>query len=241
MELPAIRGKRVAVGAWAVLALLLVAQGCAGPRPDNPLVALRAQLNEKPEYAVLLGDMKEERGLFSSRYLHRYQIVSEGQEETLPWMEVPKEVYTRYESLLGMTILSKTPDGEVTETAYPPGYQYVGNPKYGSWQTDSSGRSFWHFYGQYAMFRTLMGMGSRTIYRNDWETYGRRVRTGVPYYGPNREFGTAGTVTKQSKPDFYQRRMARRAPGSESFRNKVDQRVGRSRTAYRSRSSGYGK
>lgn len=36
-----------------------------------------------------------------------------------------------------------------------PGSQLVGNPGYGQWQTDSSGMSFWQWYGMYAMFSAL--------------------------------------------------------------------------------------
>ncbi|MDX8378973.1 MAG: hypothetical protein R8K48_02855 [Gallionella sp.] len=46
------------------------------------------------------------------------------------------------------------------------GNQLVGNPNYGRWQTNSSGNSFWAFYGQYAMLSTLFGRGP--IYYNSW-------------------------------------------------------------------------
>lgn len=36
-----------------------------------------------------------------------------------------------------------------------PGAQLVGNPNYGSWQTDSSGTSFWVWYGMYRMIGDL--------------------------------------------------------------------------------------
>ena len=137
----------------------------------------------------------------------------------------------------------KTEDGEVSETAYPPGYQYVGNPKYGRWQTGHSGESFWSFYGKYAMLSSLfnLGMGGRTVYRGDWDDYRRYSSQGRPYYGRNREYGTNGSFTRQTKPNFYQRKMTRQTRSNESFRNKVDRRVGRSRTGYRSRAGGYGK
>ncbi|WP_094751804.1 hypothetical protein [Psychromonas sp. CD1] len=35
------------------------------------------------------------------------------------------------------------------------GSQLVGNPGYGQWQTNSSGMSFWQWYGMYAMFSAL--------------------------------------------------------------------------------------
>ncbi|AGH80779.1 lipoprotein [Psychromonas sp. CNPT3] len=35
------------------------------------------------------------------------------------------------------------------------GSQLVGNPGYGQWQNNSSGMSFWHWYGMYSMFTAL--------------------------------------------------------------------------------------
>ena len=37
------------------------------------------------------------------------------------------------------------------------GSQLVGNPNYGQWRTDSSGSSFWVWYGQFAMMQALLG------------------------------------------------------------------------------------
>lgn len=54
--------------------------------------------------------------------------------------------------------------------------QMVGNPSYGQWRSDSSGRSFWVFYGQYALMRDLFF--PRPIYYGSW--YGGR---GWSYYG----------------------------------------------------------
>ena len=38
-----------------------------------------------------------------------------------------------------------------------PGSQLVGNPHYGQWRANSSGTSFWVWYGQFALMRSLIG------------------------------------------------------------------------------------
>ena len=48
---------------------------------------------------------------------------------------------------------------------FGPGSQLVGNPNYGEWRTGSGGSSFWAWYGQYALFRGLLG-GPRIGYGN---------------------------------------------------------------------------
>ncbi|MBQ0718976.1 MAG: hypothetical protein KBT88_11440 [Gammaproteobacteria bacterium] len=66
---------------------------------------------------------------------------------------------------------------------FGPGSQLVGNPQYGSWQSNSSGTSFWHWYGQYAFFSSMFrspisygswGRGRDYSYYND---YGRSAYT----------------------------------------------------------------
>ncbi|MFT5421610.1 MAG: hypothetical protein ACI9D5_002368 [Candidatus Endobugula sp.] len=51
--------------------------------------------------------------------------------------------------------------------APPAGSELVGNPTYGSWQSNSSGTSFWAFYGQYAFFSRLF---SGPVYYSSWST-----------------------------------------------------------------------
>nr|VFK28937.1 MAG: hypothetical protein BECKMB1821I_GA0114274_100792 [Candidatus Kentron sp. MB] len=61
-----------------------------------------------------------------------------------------------------------------------PGSYLVGNPAYGEWKTDSSGKSFWEWYGMYRMFTDVAGLvGSGfgggfyrgPIYHDNW--YGK--------------------------------------------------------------------
>ncbi len=66
---------------------------------------------------------------------------------------------------------------------FGPGSQLVGNPQYGNWQTNSSGNSYWHWYGQYALFSTLfrnpIGYGSWGRHRDYsyYNDYGRSTYT----------------------------------------------------------------
>lgn len=49
------------------------------------------------------------------------------------------------------------------------GEQLIGNPNYGQWQTNSSGMSFWAWYGMYSMMGDIFG--SRRTYYSDWGRY----------------------------------------------------------------------
>ncbi|MFV1984069.1 MAG: hypothetical protein ACC657_11065 [Thiohalomonadales bacterium] len=58
---------------------------------------------------------------------------------------------------------------------YGAGSQLVGNPQYGNWRSNSSGGSFWEWYGKYALFSSLF---RSPIYYGGWA--GRR---NYSYYG----------------------------------------------------------
>ncbi len=71
------------------------------------------------------------------------------------------------------------------KSAQGAGSHLVGNPRYGNWRQNSSGQSFWVFYGQYAMMRSLFFRPGpyyySSWYRNrGWSYYGD---VGRRYYG----------------------------------------------------------
>ena len=89
------------------------------------------------------------RVIFSKSYYHRYQIISEidndVSEMTTDWKEVGESEFNKHIDNMGMEIAARDSTGKLTKTVAPPGYNnYVGNPKYGRWES-SGGSSFWAF------------------------------------------------------------------------------------------------
>ena len=229
-SVPAAGGARR--GATAALALAMTLPlALAACSSQTPLDRLRTQLDGFPEYSVVLQDM--EAGLFT--YTHRYQVLvgqpqpgSDDLEyrETVLEAEVDGATYSRYEPFLGMVILSKTGDGGVDQGAHPPGYQQVGDERYGQWRDDGRGGSFWEFYGQYALLSNLLGGFGGGISRDDWNGYRDSRDRGQTYYGRGGStYGTNGSATRQSNPDFFRRQQARQATQSRSFGQRVSSRM----------------
>ena len=219
-----------------VMVTILFFYGCGAP--PSPIDEIRSALKGVPTYSVILDDMTVE-GNFLKDYYHKYRVIVEDQTTQTGWQRVSEKFYQQYEPFLGMTIWSKK-DGKEADSIGPPGYEYVGDSRYGKWQRDSSGNSFWVFYGQYRLLSDLLGMGG-PIYRNNYNTYQQSRTKGQPYYGPRNEFGTKGSVTKKQKPNFYSRQMQRQRVKKASFSDRVSKRVGRSRSNVRGRSGGWGK
>ncbi|MCF6250349.1 MAG: hypothetical protein L3J75_03635 [Methylococcaceae bacterium] len=81
-----------------------------------------------------------------------------------------------------------------------PGSYLIGNPGYGEYRQDNSGRSFWHWYGQYAFFNSLFrgGMYNRyPTYYNDWNSR--------PHYSYYRDYGRTAYGSQQDRYQTTQR------------------------------------
>ncbi len=228
---PGARGEAARRGLCRVLlaVALLTAASC---ETQSPLDRIRQQLEGYPEYSVVLQDMTDEGWGYSHQYRVAVGQPQPGSEEpvytehVLEWQDVDSGTYERYRSSLGMVVLSKGAGGTVDRDEHPPGYQQVGDERYGQWRNDGGGRSFWEFYGQYALLSNLMGGFGRPIYRDDWNGYRDARGRGQTYYGPGGGvYGTNGSTTRQTSPDFFRRQQARQATQSRSFGQRVSGRM----------------
>ena len=100
---------------------------------------------------------------------------------------------------------------------FGPGSQLVGNPNYGRWRTDSSGSSFWVWYGQYALIRDLLG-GPRIGY-GAWA--GGRDYSYYHDYG-RRNYTSPAARQRQSQVESTAKRKF--ASSGRSFRSPYERR-----------------
>jgi hypothetical protein len=233
--------------AFNILILMLIIEffGCSSG--NSPLDRLKEQLRDVPTYSIILEDMKEDGNIFT-HYYHKYKIAQLDQSWVSGWEEVSESFYHQNEKFLGMTLAAKK-DGAPNNQVGPPGYNFVGDSNYGQWRTDSSGNSFWEFYGKYRMFTDVLGFFTGPVYRHDYDDYDRYRSRRDPYFGRNNQYGTNGSYTQKNNPSFFERRMSRKQKSRSSFSSRVakrfgsksSSRIGRTRTGFRSRSMGRGK
>ncbi len=224
----------------ALLAGILFLAGCGGDG-EPPLQRITQPLRQSTDtYSVILENMKED-GNFFKDYYHRYRILTPKKQDVTNWVKVPKNFYNSTEMLLGMA-LAGMKGGEPLMAAAPPGYQFVGDPRYGRWRSGRGGE-YWEFEGDGPLFDELeIDIDLPHIYRHDYRSYRKTHSKGIPYFGSKNQFGTQGTYTKKRKPDFYERRMATQKVSKASFGDKVKQAtIGRTRSNFRSRAGGRGK
>ncbi len=247
---------------FAVLGLaLLTACGGSNNRSykKSAIDKMIVEYMEHTNYSIMLADMDYDES--ADAYKHKYKVLIEKPHistDTLaqatdvevidkPWQIVSDETFNKYKDNLGMTIVSKK-NGVLDKVASPAGYDnYVGNSRYGNWHTNSSGGSFWRFYGQYRFLSDiLMGPRYYSPY-SSWNTYNRDYRGRKAYYGNNNTYGTKGsqsrTTTWGNRSSTFKNRVnskvTKSASRSSSRRSRSSSRYSSSRS--RSRSGGFGK
>ncbi len=200
----------------------------------TPVDKLIVKYMDVPTYSIILADMDAK----NDEYFHKYKVILEkpvtGVKDSVDiesvatdWEKVSPTNFENNVNNLGMALVTKT-DGKLDKVASPAGFNnYVGNPKYGEWKTNSSGESFWSFYGKYALLRDILGFNSYPVYRTSWYDYDRNYRGRRSYYGSgSSSYGTKSSrntkSTWNSKP--------------KTFKDKVRSQVKRSAAASSSRS-----
>ena len=184
--------------------------------------------------------MKKDGNFFPSHY-HQYRLDIGEKSEIKPFQIVTDSYYKRYQPYLGMVVAAKLPGGKISDAPFPNGYQYVGNSQYGRWQSGSNGTSVWEFYGKYMLISQLMNWGGHGIFRRDYNSYSNYRGAGRPYFGSRNQYGTNGTVTRKQNPNFFARKASQKARARSRFTDRVNRRVGRSKSTFRSRGFGFGK
>jgi len=107
--------------------------------------------------------------------------------------------------LARISIPKSTQVANVKGEGIVPGSYLVGNPAYGSYQQNSSGQSFWHWYGQYAFFRSMFSGPSyynRPISYGGWNSssrYSYYNDYGRGAYGSNRDRSYASTENSKMR------------------------------------------
>ena len=199
----------------------------------------------------------------SVKFQHKYSILKilrDGtHEHSEDWVFVSESVYDSQEKNLGMAVISKPLgkfESEAVKVAQPAGYNYIARPgqsnQYGHWETNSSGNSFWAFYGQYSFMQSMLwGSSYRPIYMNDYNDYDRSYRTNRSYYGSDTNgrprYGTSGSYTSTRYSDSKFRRSPtvssyktfKESKGSKptSFANSKFSSTGRAKAVQASKSS----
>lgn len=240
---------------WNFLFLVLVVSSCRAEYASyekSPIDKLIVSMDTVKNYSISLADMQYLED--DDRYQHKYKILQELPDTVMmrytPWQTVSPVFFNKHIDNLGMALVTKTGD-KLSKQPSPEGYEhYVGNSKYGEWKKDSSGSSFWEFYGKYAFISSMINMFSPIGY-SPWNSYHSNYRYRRPYYGSGRNrYGTSNTAANRNsswnqRSSSFKDKVRSKASRSASRMKGSSSRTGRSGNRYgrslRGRSRGFGK
>jgi hypothetical protein len=94
----------------------------------------------------------------------------------------------------------------------------VGNENYGNWKKDSSGNSFWAFYGQMSMMNSLMNMGGSPYYYNSWNS--QRPYSSYNDHYRSRYSSQASRNSRNSMNSHYKIKPNTRSKAASGYINK---------------------
>lgn len=110
---------------------------------------------------------------------------------------------------------------------YGAGSQLIGNPNYGQWRGDNQGRSFWEWYGMYALFSNIF---NRPVYYGSWA--GNR---GYSYYSDHgRNYYTSPSEQKRQQTQAAKTKQKFQKSGKSFKSPYAKTRAGASASAKRS-------
>jgi len=227
----------------------------------SPVDILIRDLSNEKSFSIILFDMDYDES--ADTYKHQYTVMVDRDDsvyvQTSDWVDVSSTFFNANVDNMGMEIASKV-DGKVIKETAPAGYSnYIGNEKYGSWQTHD-GNSFWEFYGKYAFMSSMFRMAMYPVHYSNWNNYRTSYYgTGRGYYGPssngrnmygtNSKYASSNTKSKwNSKSSDFKSGVRNRVSRSSSRPSTTSSTTKRthSSTRYsssssRSRGGGFGK
>lgn len=195
--------------------------------PINEILAKTP--NDKLPLSICLYDMdvkNDNESIKSTKYLNRYQIITnvgdpnKQKKVITEWLEVSKKDFVKNYHNLEMEIASKILGTKglpkVSKIPVPPGYiNYIGNDKYGQWQTNNKGASVWAFYGKYLFMRLMFNTGKFPVHQDTYKKYLLNYHLKRVYYDGtynNRRYGTGSSYSRSiSRSGYYTSKRSTRS------------------------------
>ncbi len=135
-------------------------------------------------------------GFLIKTYYHRYIIIHAFKSPEEIVIRTSKEFWEQNLRNKGMSLFRRGErEFKTSSIPMPPGSLFIGDPAYGTWDITKYGAKVWKFHRTYKNFPTLFGWGE---FRPTLDFYQRMKifqSDSKPYYGPESEFGTDGSIT----------------------------------------------
>ncbi len=136
------------------------------------LSAVNRTPKNEAEYAAAIGELNNlwiasDPVVFNDGLMDVVNSLADLSGGQLPRINIPRQSDDNPSALAGQTV---------------PGSYLVGNPAYGQWKSDSSGQSFWEWYGKFALLQNVVGALGGGFSRGPIDYGGWHRRPRYSYY-----------------------------------------------------------
>lgn len=141
-------------------------------------------------------------GFLIKSYYQKYRVITgyDMVEELI--VRTSKEFARKNLPNIGLSIYRRI-NGKEELLPAPPGSTYIGNPEFGEWKKTPKGDRRWRFYKSFKNFPRYLGWGDYSPDEDFFKELKTHNAMNQAFYGPNKEFGPNGSVTRKNFPHFF--------------------------------------
>jgi hypothetical protein len=141
-------------------------------------------------------------GFLIKTYYQKYRVVSgyDNVEEVI--VRTNKEFAKSNLPHIGLSLYRRS-DVHEEFIPMPPGSLYIGNPEFGEWKTDKKGNTSWRFHKSFKNYPKYLGWGDFRPDQDFFQQMRSHVTMNQAFFGPNKEFGPQGRITRTNFPQFF--------------------------------------
>lgn len=152
--------------------------------------------------SVILTDIHST-GFLIKTYYHKYKLVYGFQSYEEMIVRTSGLFNEKHKKHIGMEIFRRFEDLREEYNALPPGAIFIGDKHFGYWKLAPSGQREWEFYRVYRTIPEYLGWGEWRPDADFFSLMNAHISQSKPFYGPNQEFGSSGSITQKSFPNFF--------------------------------------
>lgn len=148
--------------------------------------------------SIILIDM-DEVGLIMKTYLMKYLIIGAYQDPVTVTIKTNQKFWEESKQFIGMSIFRRMENEEQESTIpMPPGFLFIGDTSFGQWKYNrESGEREWNFYRTFSKLEKNFNYGNYKPTHSMIKNARRALKSDLPYFGDNNEFGFDGKITRE--------------------------------------------
>jgi len=132
-----------------------------------------------------------ERGTFIKSYYQKYQIIHgfKPNDQKTVTFRTTKSFWEKNKKYIGMSLYrAEKSDSPGDTTPMPPGFLFIGDSAYGSWEKNKNGEKVWIFQRSYAHFPKLFEWKNFKITKKLFIKVQKHKKKGTVFYGDKNQF-----------------------------------------------------